>query len=128
MTASWTVTWLYRAGCHVCNSFAFAASRHLVEVPATHGAGRARVAVDERQQERSRRCPHLWMPIERRRNTRSLEPAVAFEFPGVRHRVVQYRRSAATFGQGAECVEVMYLQQGSVKLSVRSSAGSDHAT
>jgi CRP/FNR family transcriptional regulator, cyclic AMP receptor protein len=65
------------------------------------------------------------MPIERRRGTRSPERVVAFRFPGVSHRVAQYRRSAVIFAQGAACVEVMYLQQGSVKLSVLSSAGKE---
>jgi CRP-like cAMP-binding protein len=50
---------------------------------------------------------------------------MAFQFPGVSHRHTQYRRSAVIFAQGAPCVEVMYLQQGSVKLSVLSSAGKE---
>ena len=65
------------------------------------------------------------MPIERRRSSRSPERVVLFRFPGVTHRVVQYRRSAVVFAQGAACLDVMYLQQGSVKLSVLSSAGKE---
>ena len=65
------------------------------------------------------------MPIERRRGSRVPERLVAFEFPGVNHRVAQYRRSAVVFAQGASCAEVMYLQQGSVKLSVLSSTGKE---
>jgi CRP-like cAMP-binding protein len=65
------------------------------------------------------------MPTERRRASRSPERVVAFQFPGVSHRVTQYRRSAVIFAQGAECDEVLYLQRGSVKLSVLSSAGKE---
>ena len=65
------------------------------------------------------------MPVERRRRSRPPERIVAFQFPGVSHRVAQYRRSAVVFAQGAACVEVMYLQRGSVKLSVLSSAGKE---
>jgi CRP/FNR family cyclic AMP-dependent transcriptional regulator len=53
-------------------------------------------------------------------NTRSL-----FQALGVVHRVAQYRRSAVIFAQGAECGQVMYLQQGSVKLSVLSPRGKE---
>src|SRR6188508_855571 len=65
------------------------------------------------------------MPIERRRSSRSPERSVAFQFPGVSHRVAKYRRSAVVFAQGAACAKVMYLQQGSVKLSVLSSTGKE---
>jgi len=65
------------------------------------------------------------MPIERRRGSRSPDRVVAFQFPGVNYRVTQYRRSAVIFAQGAACGEVLYLQQGSVKLSVLSSSGKE---
>ena len=48
-----------------------------------------------------------------------------FPLLGVTHRVTQYRRSAAIFTQGAGCAEVMYLQHGSVKLSVLSPGGKE---
>ena len=54
------------------------------------------------------------------RNTSSL-----FQSLGVVHRVTQYRRSAVIFAQGTDCAEVMYLQQGSVKLSVLSPGGKE---
>ena len=54
-----------------------------------------------------------------------LERSRAFEFSGVRHRVTRYRRAAAIFTQGQKCTEVMYLQEGSVKLSVLSTAGKE---
>jgi CRP/FNR family cyclic AMP-dependent transcriptional regulator len=40
-------------------------------------------------------------------------------------KLVEYRRGAAVFSQGDACEHVMYLQQGGVKLSVRSTAGRD---
>ena len=54
------------------------------------------------------------------KNTRSL-----FQALSVVHRVAHYRRSAVIFAQGTECGEVMYLQQGSVKLSVLSPGGKE---
>ena len=53
-------------------------------------------------------------------NTRSL-----FQALGVVHRLAQYRRSAVIFAQGAACAEVLYLQQGSVKLAVLSPRGKE---
>jgi CRP/FNR family transcriptional regulator, cyclic AMP receptor protein len=53
-------------------------------------------------------------------STRSLFQALA-----VAHRLAHYRRSAVIFAQGGECAEVMYLQQGSVKLSVLSPGGKE---
>ena len=48
-----------------------------------------------------------------------------FQSLGVVHRVAHYRRSAVIFAQGADCTKVMYLQQGSVKLSVLSPDGKE---
>src|SRR5688572_9714097 len=48
-----------------------------------------------------------------------------FHSLGVVHRVALYRRSAVIFAQGADCAEVMYLQQGSVKISVLSPGGKE---
>ena len=62
--------------------------------------------------------------------TKRGEAAVAntstlFQSLRVVHRVAQYRRSAVIFTQGLECTEVMYLQQGSVKLLVLSPGGKE---
>jgi len=65
------------------------------------------------------------MPTERRRGSRVPEPLAAFQFPGVTHRIAQFGRSAVIFAQGAACEDVLYLQQGSVKLCVLSSAGKE---
>ena len=59
---------------------------------------------------------------------RAPEPAITapvFEGLGVVHHVARYRRSAVIFAQGAECTQVMYLQQGSVKISVLSPRGKE---
>ena len=48
-----------------------------------------------------------------------------FKLLGGAHRVAQYRRSAVIFAQGTECGEVMYLQQGAVKLAVLSPGGKE---
>lgn len=45
------------------------------------------------------------------------------ESSGVANRAVQYRRADVIFSQGDPCRSVMYLQKGTVKLSVLSSAG-----
>ena len=48
-----------------------------------------------------------------------------FQSLGVQHRVIKYRRSAIIFSQGSTCTEVMFLQQGSVKLTVLSRTGKE---
>lgn len=45
------------------------------------------------------------------------------ESSGVAKRVVRYRRNDVIFSQGDPCSSVLYLQKGTVKLSVLSSAG-----
>ena len=44
---------------------------------------------------------------------------------GVLHRIERYPRAAVIFAQGGAATEVMYLQQGSVKLSVLSRTGKE---
>lgn len=53
-------------------------------------------------------------------NTRAL-----FHALGVTHRMAQYRRAAVIFAQGTDCADVMYLDQGSVKLVVLSPGGKE---
>ena len=55
----------------------------------------------------------------------SKDTSSLLESLGVVHRVAKYRRSAVIFAQGASCTDVMYLQQGSVKLSVLSRGGKE---
>lgn len=45
------------------------------------------------------------------------------ESPGVPRKVVDYRRGQIIFAQGAPCEHVMYIQKGTVKLSVVSKVG-----
>ena len=66
------------------------------------------------------------MPAERRgASVPAKNRRLFFQALGVVHRVSQYRRSAIIFAQGSECAEVMYLQHGSVKLSVLSPGGKE---
>jgi len=48
-----------------------------------------------------------------------------FQSLGVVHTVARYRRGAVIFAQGSRCSEVMYLQQGAVKLTVLSRTGKE---
>ena len=62
--------------------------------------------------------------------TKTAVPASArvrslFQSLGVLHTVVKYRRAGVIFSQGSDCAEVMYLQQGAVKLSVLSRTGKE---
>ena len=65
------------------------------------------------------------MPAEKSGVPVSASTRSLFQALGVAHRVAQYRRSAVIFAQGGKCAEVMYLQQGSVKLSVLSPRGKE---
>jgi CRP-like cAMP-binding protein len=49
----------------------------------------------------------------------------SFRSLGILHRIAKYRRSAVIFSQGDPATEVMYLQQGSVKLTVLSRSGKE---
>jgi len=42
---------------------------------------------------------------------------------GIARKIVEYRRGEAVFSQGDPCEHVMYIQEGGVKLSVRSKTG-----
>ena len=61
------------------------------------------------------------------RKIASREPSnpPSFRSLGIRYRIAKYRRSAVIFSQGDPATEVMYLQQGSVKLSVLSRTGKE---
>jgi CRP/FNR family cyclic AMP-dependent transcriptional regulator len=99
---------------------------------ALQGACIPRHAASPASAGRCYRCP---MPSEKRRiSSRQAADSVAtmgpkrsntFQFAAVSHRVTRYRRAAAIFTQGDRCSEVMYLQEGSVKLSVLSAAGKE---
>lgn len=47
------------------------------------------------------------------------------ETAGVKRRIVKYRKGQSIFSQGDECRSVLYLQAGSVKISVASSTGKE---
>ena len=62
------------------------------------------------------------------RKTTARRPDIArslFQSLGALHRVARYRRAAVIFSQGSESTEVMYLQEGLVKLTVLSRTGKE---
>ena len=66
------------------------------------------------------------MPTKKGRDpVPKISPSLFQLLGGVAHRVARYRRSAVIFAQGKDCAEVMYLQHGSVKLSVLSAGGQE---
>ena len=71
------------------------------------------------------RVLRLPMPARKAGSSAPGKVASLFESLGVQHRVARYRRSATIFSQGSQCTEVMFLQQGAVKLTVLSAIGKE---
>jgi CRP-like cAMP-binding protein len=72
--------------------------------------------------------PHLLVPAERDRTMTATLPqpfdAHAYlDSAGIAREIVTYRRGEVIFTQGDPCDHVLYIQKGSVKLSVLSKAG-----
>ena len=65
------------------------------------------------------------MPPTKTAAPRPSKSPPSFQSLGVLHRIAKYRRSAAIFSQGDPATEVMYLQQGAVKLTVLSQTGKE---
>jgi CRP/FNR family transcriptional regulator, cyclic AMP receptor protein len=63
------------------------------------------------------------MPGMRSKPSRKFNAQAFLDSAGFGSKGVTYRRSAPIFAQGDACDSVMYIQKGSVKLSVRSNAG-----
>jgi CRP/FNR family transcriptional regulator, cyclic AMP receptor protein len=57
--------------------------------------------------------------------SRPFDVAVYLETAGVKRKIVHYRKGQTIFSQGDESGSVLYLQSGSVKISVNSSAGKE---
>ena len=78
---------------------------------------------------RRNRCGVMLGAMERRRPSRAAGKVSAFDAQayltsaGVSKTIVQYARDEVIFTQGDECTHVMYIQSGSVKLSVLSKTG-----
>ena len=53
------------------------------------------------------------------------DAGVYLETAGVKRKIVQYRKGQTIFSQGETCVAGYYLQTGSVKITVNSSAGKE---
>jgi CRP/FNR family cyclic AMP-dependent transcriptional regulator len=55
----------------------------------------------------------------------NFDVAKYLETAGVARKIVSYRKGQTIFTQGATCQSVLYLQQGTVKLTITSSAGKE---
>ncbi len=53
------------------------------------------------------------------------DAGVYLQTAGVKRRVIQYRKGHAIFSQGDKCHAVLYLQTGTVKMTVTSSSGKE---
>jgi CRP/FNR family cyclic AMP-dependent transcriptional regulator len=65
------------------------------------------------------------MPAMESKNPRQFNAQAFLDSAGIAPKGVAYRRGAAIFAQGDVCSSVMYIQKGSVKLSVRSKTGKE---
>ena len=82
---------------------------------------------------RGRNVAHVWIgpdatirPVTRGKLTNARPVTIeSLQSLGVQHRTTKYRSAAVIFSQGDRAAEVMYLQRGSVKLVVLSSAGKE---
>ena len=63
------------------------------------------------------------IPAMESKNRRQFNAQAFLDSAGIAPKGVTYPRAAAIFSQGDACSSVMYIQQGSVKLSVRSRTG-----
>jgi CRP/FNR family transcriptional regulator, cyclic AMP receptor protein len=55
--------------------------------------------------------------------TRAFDAQAYLDSAGIARKIVEYRRGEAVFAQGGACETVLYIQKGSVKLSVLSATG-----
>ncbi len=56
---------------------------------------------------------------------KSFDAGKYLETAGIRRKIVKYRKGQSVFSQGDACQSVLYIQTGSVKISVTSSAGKE---
>jgi CRP-like cAMP-binding protein len=61
--------------------------------------------------------------IMKKKSSRPFNARTFLESAGLARKIVQYRRTEAIFTQGEPCDHVLYIQKGSVKLSVLSKSG-----
>src|SRR5579863_5552343 len=57
--------------------------------------------------------------------TKPFDAGLYLETTGVRRKIVPYRKGQTIFSQGDKCYSVLYLQPGTVKMTVTSSAGKE---
>jgi CRP/FNR family cyclic AMP-dependent transcriptional regulator len=65
------------------------------------------------------------MVKQKSRATPPFDAGMYLETAGVKRKIVHYRKGHAIFSQGDKCHAVLYLQTGTVKMTVTSSAGKD---
>ena len=65
------------------------------------------------------------MPVLMSKKQPAFDAQVFLESADIAKKIVEYRRSAVIFAQGDPCESVMYIQKGSVRLSVLSHSGKE---
>ena len=65
------------------------------------------------------------MTRKKSKGARSFETGKYLETSGIKRKILTYRKGQVIFSQGDTCTTVLYLQSGSVKITVTSSAGKE---
>src|SRR5690349_9627562 len=65
------------------------------------------------------------MVKQRSKATQPFDAGVYLQTAGVKRKIVHYRKGQTLFSQGDKCHAVLYLQTGTVKITVTSSAGKE---
>jgi len=63
--------------------------------------------------------------VKKKSKTLTFDAAVYLKTAGVKRKIIQYRKGHAIFSQGDKCHAVLFLQTGTVKMTVTSSAGKE---
>jgi CRP/FNR family cyclic AMP-dependent transcriptional regulator len=63
--------------------------------------------------------------VKKKSKTLTFDAAVYLQTAGVKRKIIQYRKGHAIFSQGDKCLAVLFLQTGTVKMTVTSSAGKE---
>jgi CRP-like cAMP-binding protein len=63
--------------------------------------------------------------VKKKSKTLTFDAAVYLQTAGVKRKIIQYRKGHAIFSQGDKCHAVLFLQTGTVKMTVTSSAGKE---
>ena len=63
--------------------------------------------------------------VKKKSKTLTFDAAVYLQTAGLKRKIIQYRKGHAIFSQGDKCHAVLFLQTGTVKMTVTSSAGKE---